>query len=133
MEKSVAPPPAPAPEPAPVVAAAVPAPLSSVGPRFLPDDRASFTHTFRASGAEGLLIVGLYGDGKPGEVLLVPRQASAAARETLGAFADALNVALPYGVPLSPLARGLTALISAGEARSAIEHLCGYLESKFPE
>lgn len=129
-------PPAPAPKPAPKAVEApapTPAPVvapAAAGPRPLPDDRASVTHAFRAAGLDGLLIVGLYEDGTPGETLFVLRQASAGVREALGSFESALNLALPYGVPLSPLARALAALASS-ETRPAIESLCGYLETRF--
>lgn len=127
-------PPAPALKPAPkAVEAPAPASVESpiaAGPRALPDDRASVTHAFRAPGIDGLLVVGLYDDGTPGETLLVLRQAPTAVRDALKAFADALNLALPYGVPLSPLALALAALASS-ESRPIVENLCGYLETRF--
>ena len=127
-------PPAPAPKPAPkAVVAPAPAPVAApiaAGTRSLSDDRASVTHAFRAPGIDGLLVVGLYDDGTPGEALVVLRQAPTAVRDALNAFADALNLALPYGVPLSPLARSLATLASS-EARPVVENLCGYLETRF--
>ena len=128
VEAVEAPPVAPssAPAPKPVVEKAVVA-----GPRVLPDDRNSVTHAFRASGVEGLAVVGLFDDGAPGEVLLVLRRAPDAVGEALNAFTDALNLALPYGVPLAACARSLVRLAPAGDARAAIETLVGYLESKF--
>ncbi len=38
--------------------------------RKLPDERAAFTHKFSIAGHEGYLTVGLYEDGKPGEIFL---------------------------------------------------------------
>jgi hypothetical protein len=117
--------PAPVITPVPVV---VPAP----GPRTLGDDHSSLTHRFKAGSVEGIFIVGLFDDGAPGEALFVPRTASPAATATLGALTDALNLALPYGVPAGPLAEKLAAL-TGGEAEAAAQHLAVYLGEKFSQ
>ena len=70
--------PAPVVVPAPPVAALV---ASSVaGPRRLPDERQSLTLTLKAGGCAGLVIVGLFEEGTPGEVLLLLRSAPAGGR-----------------------------------------------------
>lgn len=117
------PPPAPAPTPAPVPLAA--------GPRVLPDERQSVTHTLKVGGSEGLLIVGLFEDGTPGEVLLLLRRAPSGVAEALEAVTETLNLALPYGVPVGPLANQLTRLIASPETKAAGQYIADYLISKF--
>jgi ribonucleoside-diphosphate reductase alpha chain len=69
----------------------------------LPDTRRSITHKFEIGGQEGHITVGLYDDGRPGEVFLaIGKEGS-----TLGGLVDCVgiltSVALQYGVPLEPL------------------------------
>jgi hypothetical protein len=120
-------------EASPSVEPAVALDMSALAParRTLGDDHPSVTHRFQAGEIEGLFVVGLFDDGTPGEVLFVPRKASPAASETLNLITDALNVALPYGVPPGMLAEKLAAL--TGEAAPAMQHLAAYLTEKFPE
>lgn len=127
-----APKPAPAPSAPPVVEVVEPvaAAAPTTGPRTLGDDNASLTHRFKAGSVEGIFIVGLFDDGTPGEALFVPRTASPAATTALNAVTEALNLALPYGVPAGPLAARLATLAS-GDAQAAVEHLAAYLNEKF--
>ena len=128
-----APTPAPAPPaPAPVVVA--PAPVVAVapaGPRALPEERQSLTLTLKAGGCEGLVIVGLYDDGKPGEVLLLLRSAPVGAAAALEAFASTLTLALPYGVPAGVLASQLLTLISEPAAQDAARTIAHSLSTRF--
>ena len=108
-----------------------PVAVLTVGPRTLPDERQSVTHTLKVGGCEGLLIVGLFADGSPGEVLLMLRRAPRGVSEALDAFTGALTLALPYGVPIGPLAAQLTRLLSTAEAQEAGQYIADYLRSKF--
>jgi hypothetical protein len=133
------------PEPMPVVVAA-PAPVAPVvaapapvavavtapaGPRALPEERQSLTLTLKAGGCEGLVIVGLYDDGTPGEVLLLLRSAPAGAAAALEAFTSTLTLALPYGVPTSVLASQLLTLISEPNAQEAARAIAHSLSTRF--
>ncbi|MBB6049029.1 hypothetical protein [Armatimonas rosea] len=125
--------PAPAP-PAPVVVAPAPvvvAATAPAGPRALPEERQSLTLTLKAGGCEGLVIVGLYDDGKPGEVLLLLRNAPAGAAAALEAFASTLTLALPYGVPAGVLATQLLALVSEPSAHEAARTIAHSLSTRF--
>jgi ribonucleoside-diphosphate reductase alpha chain len=71
----------------------------------LPDTRQSVTHKFSVCGYEGYLVVGLYDDGRPGELFIkIAKQGS-----TLAGLANSIgiltSVALQYGVPAEALAR----------------------------
>jgi ribonucleoside-diphosphate reductase alpha chain len=69
------------------------------------DTRDSITHKFSISGHEGYFTVGLYDDGRPGELLIkMAKQGS-----TMSGLMDTIGVltslALQYGVPAETLAR----------------------------
>jgi len=71
----------------------------------LPDTRRSITHKFNISGHEGYLIVGLYEDGKPGELFIkLAKEGS-----TLAGLADTIGIltslCLQHGVPVETLAQ----------------------------
>lgn len=131
-------PPPSSPEPAPVVSevevapvvAATPAPTR--GPRSLPDERQSLTLTLKAGGCEGLVIVGLFDDRTPGEVLLLLRNAPAGAAAVLEAYAATLTLALPYGMPAGALASQLLSLVSEPSAREAAGAIATSLRTRFP-
>jgi ribonucleoside-diphosphate reductase alpha chain len=71
----------------------------------LPDTRWSLTHKFSVDGQEGYIIVGLFDDGRPGEVFIkMAKQGS-----TISGLTDTVGVltsiALQHGVPIDLLAR----------------------------
>lgn len=125
-KESIAPP-APTVTPAPRAAATV----SVSGPRQLPDERQSLTLTLKAGGCEGLVIVGLFEDGTPGEVLLLLRNAPVGAAVALEAFAATLTLALPYGIPASAMASQLLGLITDSNAREAATAITASLSARF--
>jgi ribonucleoside-diphosphate reductase alpha chain len=69
------------------------------------DTRQSLTHKFSINGHEGDLIVGLYEDGRPGELFI--RMAKEGS--TMSGLADTIGIltslALQYGVPIEALAQ----------------------------
>ena len=71
----------------------------------LPDTRKSVTHKFNVNGHKGYVIVGLYGDGTPGELFIeIAKEGS-----TVGGLCDAIGIltslALQSGVPLDLMIR----------------------------
>jgi hypothetical protein len=66
----------------------------------LPPERVSVTHKFGVGGHEGYITVGMYPDGRPGEVFL----RFSTERSELAGFADAyaasISLSLQYGLPL---------------------------------
>lgn len=71
----------------------------------LPDTRDSITHKFNIDGYKGYIIVGMYDDGRPGELFIeIAKEGS-----TVGGLCDAIgiltSIALQSGVPLETLIR----------------------------
>jgi ribonucleoside-diphosphate reductase alpha chain len=75
------------------------------GPRRerLPDTRQSITHKFNVAGHEGYINVGLYPDGRPGELFLTMAKEGSTIGGLMDAFGTAVSIALQYGVPLEAL------------------------------
>jgi len=69
----------------------------------LPDTRSSLTHKFNISGHEGYLNVGLYPDGRPGELFITMAKEGSTVGGLMDAFGTAISMSLQYGVPLEVL------------------------------
>ena len=118
-----------------------PAALPTPQRRRLPDERPSVTHKFQVGEQEGYVTVGLYDDGRPGEVFLrVSKQGSTVSglMESLGQLT---SIALQYGVPLEALAAkmknsrfepsGMTANRTIPTATSLADYVFRWLERRF--
>ncbi|MBD3869218.1 MAG: vitamin B12-dependent ribonucleotide reductase [Acidobacteria bacterium] len=68
--------------------------------RKLNDTRTSVTHKFSVAGHEGYATVGLYEDGKPGEIFITLGKAGSTLAGFADAFATAISFALQHGVEL---------------------------------
>jgi ribonucleoside-diphosphate reductase alpha chain len=71
--------------------------------RRLPDERTAITHKFSIAGHEGYLTVGLFEDGKPGEIFIKMSKQGSVVSGLMDSFAIAISMALQYGVPLQTL------------------------------
>jgi ribonucleoside-diphosphate reductase alpha chain len=71
--------------------------------RRLPDERESITHKFSIGSTEGYITVGLYEDGKPGEVFITMAKQGSVISGLVDSFATSISVGLQYGVPLEVL------------------------------
>lgn len=69
----------------------------------LPDTRNSVTHKFSIAGHEGYISVGLYPDGRPGEVFITMAKEGSTVGGLMDSFGTATSIALQYGVPLEVL------------------------------
>ena len=73
--------------------------------RRLPETRDAFTHKFDIAGHEGYLTVGLFEDGRPGELFVTMAKEGS----TIGGLMDSVgaltSMALQYGVPLEALVK----------------------------
>ncbi len=69
----------------------------------MPVERQALTHKFRIAGHEGYITVGLYEDGKPGEIFINMSKEGSTVSGLMDAFARAISYALQYGVPLEVL------------------------------
>jgi len=66
----------------------------------LPDTRQSVTHKFSVSGHEGYITVGLFEDGRPGEMFITMAKEGSTIGGLMDAFGTAVSMSLQYGVPL---------------------------------
>jgi ribonucleoside-diphosphate reductase alpha chain len=129
---------------APEVAAAA-AVAASAAPRparrKLPDERHAITHKFSIAGHEGYITVGMYEDGKPGEIFLVMAKEGSTISGLMDAFATSISMALQYGVPLEALVEkfshvrfepsGFTKNSEIPYAKSITDYIFRWLASKF--
>jgi ribonucleoside-diphosphate reductase alpha chain len=109
--------------------------------RKLPDEREAITHKFSIAGHEGYITVGMYEDGKPGEIFLVMAKEGSTISGLMDAFATSISLALQYGVPLEALVdkfshvryepSGFTKNPSIPFAKSITDYIVRWLASKF--
>jgi ribonucleoside-diphosphate reductase alpha chain len=69
----------------------------------LPDTRQSVTHKFNVNGHEGYITVGLYDDGRPGELFITMAKEGSTIGGLMDCFGTAVSMSLQYGVPLEVL------------------------------
>jgi ribonucleoside-diphosphate reductase alpha chain len=130
-------------------ATVAPAPSAAVAPaaetrparRKLPDERHAITHKFSIAGHEGYITVGMYEDGKPGEIFLVMAKEGSTISGLMDAFATSISMALQYGVPLEALVEkfshvrfepsGFTKNSEIPYAKSITDYIFRWLASKF--
>jgi ribonucleoside-diphosphate reductase alpha chain len=109
--------------------------------RKLPDERKSITHKFSIAGHEGYITVGMYEDGKPGEIFLVMAKEGSTISGLMDAFATSISMALQYGVPLEALVEkfshvrfepsGFTKNADIPYAKSITDYIFRWLATKF--
>lgn len=66
----------------------------------LSDDHNSITHQFSVSGQEGIITVGLYDDGCPGELFVTMTKEGSTIGGLMDALASSVTLGLQYGIPL---------------------------------
>jgi ribonucleoside-diphosphate reductase alpha chain len=66
----------------------------------LPDTRQSVTHKFNIAGHEGYITVGLFPDGRPGELFITMAKEGSTIGGLMDCFGTAVSMSLQYGVPL---------------------------------
>ncbi|MDP3882178.1 MAG: vitamin B12-dependent ribonucleotide reductase [Nanoarchaeota archaeon] len=71
--------------------------------RKMPQTRRSVTHKFDVSGHEGYVTVGLYDDGKPGELFVTMSKVGSTINGLVDAWATSVSLNLQYGVPVEIL------------------------------
>jgi ribonucleoside-diphosphate reductase alpha chain len=122
-------------------AASAAAPEGRPARRKLPDERHALTHKFSIAGHEGYITVGMYEDGKPGEIFLVMAKEGSTISGLMDAFATSISMALQYGVPLEALVEkfshvrfepsGFTKNPEIPFAKSITDYIFRWLASKF--
>jgi ribonucleoside-diphosphate reductase alpha chain len=103
----------------------------------LPSVRSAITHKFSVAGHEGYITVGLYPDGRPGEVFVQIAKEGSTISGLLDSWAITLSIALQHGVPLEAIVdklaymrfepAGMTGNSDIPMAHSLIDYLCRWL------
>ncbi len=76
----------------------------SIGERIrMPQTRKSIVHKFDIAGHEGFLIVGLYDNGKPGEIFVSMHKQGSTIRGLMDAWATSVSLNLQYGASIGDL------------------------------
>ncbi|HOX25432.1 MAG TPA: vitamin B12-dependent ribonucleotide reductase [Candidatus Krumholzibacteria bacterium] len=125
-------------------AAPAPAPLLSPPEPHrvrLPDERQAITHKFSIAGHEGYITVGLYPNGKPGEMFISMAKEGSVVSGLMDSFATAVSIMLQYGVPLHVLVNkfshmrfepsGMTSNPEIPLAKSVMDYIFRWLDRKF--
>ncbi|MEX2158986.1 MAG: vitamin B12-dependent ribonucleotide reductase [Dehalococcoidia bacterium] len=118
-------------------------PLDGLHRRRLPNERPSVTHKFRVGEQEGYITVGLFDDGRPGEMFITISKEGSTIRGLMDSVAVLTSIALQYGVPLEDLVRkfrgvhfepaGLTDNPELPAASSLVDYVFRWLERRFLE
>jgi ribonucleoside-diphosphate reductase alpha chain len=76
----------------------------------LPDERDAITHHFSVGGHDGYVTVGLYPDGRPGEIFFRVTKEGSTVNGLMDSLGISMSMALQHGVPLKDLVRKLAHL-----------------------
>jgi ribonucleoside-diphosphate reductase alpha chain len=109
--------------------------------RRLSDERRSITHKFSVGGHKGYITVGLYDDGKPGELFLTMSKEGSVISGLMDSFATSISIGLQYGVPLQVLINkfvhvrfepsGYTNNPKIRMAKSLVDYIFSWMAIKF--
>ena len=109
----------------------------------LPDERQAVTHKFSISGHEGYITVGLYPNGKPGEMFIQMAKEGSVVSGLMDSFATSVSIMLQYGVPLKVLVNkfsharfepsGFTGNKDIPIAKSVMDYIFRWMDLKFGE
>ena len=108
----------------------------------MPATRRSITHKFEIAGHDGYLTVGLYEDGRPGELFITMAKEGSTVGGIMNAFGTAISLCLQYGVPLHALVgkfshsrfepSGYTTNPDIPIAKSLVDYIFRWLDITFP-
>ncbi len=109
----------------------------------LPDERTAVTHKFSISGHEGYITVGMYPNGKPGEMFISMAKEGSVVSGLMDSFATSVSIMLQYGVPLKVLVNkfsharfepsGFTSNREIPIAKSVMDYIFRWMDLKFGE
>lgn len=107
----------------------------------LPVTRESITHKFAIASHEGYLTIGLYPDGRPGEIFIKMSKEGSTMNGMCQAFCRAFSLAIQHGLTVEDaISRfkgmrfepmGFTSNPEIPEASSVVDYVARYLESQF--
>src|SRR5437879_8137211 len=69
----------------------------------MPAERASVTHKFSVGGHEGYITVGMYEDGRAGEIFIKMAKEGSTLSGFMDGLALSMSIGLQYGVPLKSI------------------------------
>jgi len=109
----------------------------------LPETRRSTTHKFSIATYEGYLTVGLFPDGRPGEIFIKMSKEGSTLSGLIQGFCRAFSLSLQHGLSLSDAAErfrgmrfeplGPTSNPDIPECSSILDYVARYLELNFGE
>lgn len=107
----------------------------------LPATRESITHKFSVAKHEGYLTIGLYPDGRPGEIFIKMSKEGSTISGMCQAFCRAFSLSLQHGLSLREAVdrfkgmrfepMGATSNPDVPEASSIVDYIAKYLEHHF--
>jgi ribonucleoside-diphosphate reductase alpha chain len=107
----------------------------------LQGERASITHKFKVGDHEGYITVGLYPNGKPGELFITMAKEGSTVSGLMDSFALGVSIALQHGVPLELFCEkfahtrfepsGWSGNPDIGYAKSIMDYIFRWLQLRF--
>ena len=107
----------------------------------LPDERKSITHKFTIGDFKAYLTVGMYNDGKPGEIMITTSKQGSEMSGICHALAISVSIGLQSGIPLERYIEkfkymrfepmGMTDNKAFRNAASIMDYIARWLESRF--
>jgi len=107
----------------------------------LQEERASITHKFKVGDHEGYITVGLYPNGKPGELFITMAKEGSTVSGLMDSFALAVSIALQHGVQLELFCEkfahtrfepsGWSGNPEIGYAKSIMDYIFRWLQLRF--
>jgi ribonucleoside-diphosphate reductase alpha chain len=107
----------------------------------MPVERASVTHKFAVGGHEGYITVGMYEDGRPGEIFIKMSKEGSTLSGVMDGLALTVSLGLQYGVPLKVFVdkllntrfepSGITANPNIRFVSSVLDYIARWLGGRF--
>jgi ribonucleoside-diphosphate reductase alpha chain len=107
----------------------------------MPVERASVTHKFSVGGHEGYITVGMYEDGRPGEIFIKMSKEGSTLSGVMDGLALTVSLGLQYGVPLKVFVdkllntrfepSGITANANIRFVSSVLDYIARWLGGRF--
>ena len=107
----------------------------------MPVERASVTHKFSVGGHEGYITVGMYDDGRPGEIFIKMSKEGSTLSGVMDGLALTISLGLQYGVPIKVFVdkllntrfepSGITANANIRFVSSVLDYIARWLGGRF--
>ena len=107
----------------------------------LPQTRRSVTHKFAINGHEGYMSIGLFEDGRPGEIFIKMSKEGSTLSGLIQGFCRAFSLCLQHGLPIDEACErfrgmrfepmGATSNAEIPECSSILDYVARYLQCEF--